>query len=112
MDGRGTSRCFAAAKPLHTVKLEELGDGAQDFEDAEDAGDGELLVVEIGIDGDIAHDIRRGSFAQDLDGAEGVEYDGVDFSVLYVLDGALMEGNDIAVAYLGLHGVSCDVAPE
>ena len=100
------------AKPLHALKLEELGDGAQDLEDADDAGDGELLIVEIGIDGDIAHDFRCAAFAEDLDGAEGVEYYGVDLAVLYVLDVALMEGDDVAVAYLWLHGVSGDVAPE
>ena len=100
------------AKPLHALKLEELGDGAQDLEDADDAGDGELLIVEIGIDGDIAHDFRCAAFAEDLDGAEGVEYYGVDLTVLYVLDVALMEGDDVAVAYLWLHGVSGDVAPD
>ena len=83
--------------------LKELGDGAEDFEDVEDAGNGEFLVVEGGVDWHVAEDIGGGTTTENLDGADGVEYDGVDFTILYVLNGALSEGHDVAVIDFRLH---------
>ena len=92
---------------------EELRDGADDFIDLDDSGDGELLVFEIGlVDGHEEEGAGLGASAQDLDGADGVEQEGVDLAVLDVIDAALAQGDDVAMAYLGLHGVAGDVAPE
>lgn len=92
---------------------EEAADGANDLIDLEDAGDGELLVLKVGlVDGDEEEGVGGGAAAQDLDGADGVEDDGVDLAVLDVVDRAAAQGDDIAVADLGLHGVAGDVAPD
>lgn len=92
---------------------EELGDGAYDLEDADDAGDGERLVLEVGlVDGDEEEGVGQRAATEDLDGADGVEDDGVDLAVLDVVDGALSEGDDVAVGDSWLHGVAGDVAPE
>lgn len=92
---------------------EEAADGADDFIDLDDAGDGKLLVFEIGlVDGDEEEGAGLGASAQDLDGADGVEHESVDLAVLDVVDTALAQGYDVAMAYLGLHGVARDVAPH
>ena len=93
-------------------KSEESGDGSEDLEDVEYAGDGKLLIVEIGIDRDVAEDLVGGTSSDDLDGAEGVKDYGVDFAKLYIVDSAFPEGNDVAVADFRLHRVACDVAPD
>lgn len=92
--------------------LKESGDGSENLEDVEDAGYGELLIVEVGIDWDVAEHVGRGTATEDLDGAECVEHYGVDLAVLDIVDGTLTEGNDVAVIDLRLHGVASDVAPD
>ena len=82
---------------------EEFGDRSEDLKDVKDACDGELLIVEVGVDGDIAEYIRCGTTAEDLDGAERVECDSVDLTVLDIRNGTLPEGNDVAMTDLRLH---------
>ena len=95
-----------------SVTSEELGDGTDDLEYADDAADGELLLIEGGgVDRYVTEMLWCGAATEYLDGAYGVEYDGVDLAVLYVADGALTECYDVAVVDLGLHGVPRDVAP-
>ena len=98
---------------MHYGHSEELGDGSKHFEDVEDAGNGELLFVEVlDIDGDVSEYVGGGAASQDFDGAEGVEDYGVDLAVLDIVDGTLPEGDNVAVVNLWFHRVPCDVAPE
>ena len=41
------------------MELKKLRNGSDDLKDIKDAGYGKLLIVEIGIDGDITEHIRR-----------------------------------------------------
>lgn len=91
---------------------EEAGDGSEDFEDIDDAGNLEFLFVEaVGVDGDITENVWSAALAQYLDGADGVEHNSIDLSILDVLDGTLAQGDNVAVVDARLHRVACDVAP-
>lgn len=91
---------------------EEAGDGSEDFEDVDDAGNLEFLFVEaVGVDGDITENVWSAALAQYLDGADGVEHNCIDLSILNVLDGTLAQGDNVAVIDARLHRVARDVAP-
>lgn len=69
-----------------------------------DASGGELLLVEVGnVDGDVAEDVGGGATAENLDGAEGVEDNGVYFAILNIGDGALTQGDNVAVVDFRFH---------
>lgn len=92
---------------------EEAGDGSEDFENMEDAGDRELLFVEVvDVDGDVAEDAGSRAFPYYLYGAQGVEDNGVDLAILDIVNSTFAKGYDIAVVYLGFHRVAGDVAPQ
>ena len=95
-----------------TEHLKETGDGSEDFEDVENAVDRVFLFVEIiGVDGDVAKYVGRGSTTKDLDGTNGVEHNSVDLTVLDIINSTFTQGYDIAVVDLWFHRMASDIAP-
>lgn len=103
-------RCIRNAAAVKGLK--ELGDRANDLEDIDDARLRVLLRVEVTVYGNEEEVVGVAGTPDDLYGAYGVEDYGVYFAILYIFEGTFMQGYDVAVVNLWLHGVSCDIAPE
>lgn len=98
----------AVAQPRHTeqscyVRLEELGDGADDLEDVQDARLGVLLRVEVTVYGNEEEVVGVAGTPDDLYGADGVKDNGVYFAILYIFEGAFMQGYDVAMIDFRFH---------
>ena len=91
---------------------EKSGNRSEDLEDVEDAGNWKFLIVEVRIDGDVTEYVRCTTTPEDFDGTEGVEDYSINLAVLYIVFGALSEGNNIAMTDFRIHRVACDITPD
>lgn len=93
--------------------LEEAPEASYDLVNFQYSLYREVLRVEVcRVDGHEAYHTRSFGPSEHFDCAKGVHYDGVDFPVLNILDGALPKGNDVPIRYGWFHGMPRDITPE